>query len=82
MSDETRTPGKPKGALGDLVKAETMLQLAISLPIGCLLGWFLGSLADKHFHTKVWALVGILMGAAGGFIQIITTAQKYIKDAD
>ncbi len=80
MSDNERTPGKPKGALGDLVKAESMLQLAIALPIGCLVGWFLGSLADKHFHTHAWALIGILIGAAGGFIQLITTARKYMKD--
>ncbi len=82
MSDDGSTPGKPTGALGDLVKAETMLQLAISLPIGCMVGWFLGSLADKHFHTHLWAFIGILMGAAGGFIQIIATAKKYIKDPD
>ena len=76
MSD---TPGKPKGALGDLVKAESMIQLALGLPIGCLVGWFLGNLADKHFGTHFWAVVGILLGAAGGFIQIFATAKKIMK---
>lgn len=67
------------GVLKDLVKAEAMLQLAIALPLGCLLGWGLGTLLDKHFHTTWMAIVGILLGAAGGFLQIITTAQRFLK---
>ena len=82
MSDNGSTPGKPKGTLGDLVKAETMIQLAIALPIGCLVGWFVGNLADKHLGTHFWAVVGILLGAAGGFIQIFTVAKKMMKDPD
>lgn len=82
MSDEESTPGKPRGTLGDLVKAETVIQLAIALPIGCVLGWFLGNLADKHLGTHFWAIVGILLGAAGGFIQIFATAKKMMKDPE
>ena len=67
------------GGLGDLVKAESMIQLAIALPLGCLLGWLLGSWLDRRFHQEWIGIVGILLGAAGGFIQIITTAQKYLK---
>jgi ATP synthase protein I len=81
MGIDDKNPGKPKGVLGDLVKAETMIQLAISLPIGCVLGWFLGSLADKHWGTHVWAVVGIVIGAIGGFIKIFQTAGKYMKDS-
>ena len=39
-----------KGALGELVKAESMIQLAIALPAGCVIGWLLGSWLDRHFH--------------------------------
>ena len=74
--------GKKKGALGELVTAEAMLQMAIALPIGCLIGWFGGDLLDKHFHTGWMAIVGILLGAAGGLISLITTAQKYLKKGD
>lgn len=74
------TPGKPKGALGDLVKAESMIQFAISLPLGCLIGWFLGSLVDRHFHLHFVAIVGILLGAVGGFLQIYRVASGYMKD--
>jgi ATP synthase protein I len=82
MSGDGNIPGKPKGTLGDLVKVESMIQLAIALPIGCVVGWALGSWADKHFGTHFWAIVGILIGAAGGFIKIFQTAQKYMKDPE
>lgn len=67
------------GGLGDLVKAESMIQLAIALPAGCLIGWLLGSWLDRHFHQSWMGITGIVMGAVGGFIQIFTTASKYLK---
>lgn len=80
--NEGNTPGRPKGTLGDLVKAESMIQLAIALPLGCVVGWFLGSLVDRHFGTHMWGVIGILIGAAGGFIKIYTTARQYMKDPE
>jgi ATP synthase protein I len=82
MRGDGNIPGKPKGTLGDLVKVESMIQLAIALPIGCVVGWLLGSWADKHFGTHIWGVIGILIGAAGGFIKIYQTAQKYMKDPE
>lgn len=67
------------GGLQDLVKAETMFQLALALPLGCLIGWFLGSLLDRHFHQSWMAVTGIILGAVGGFFQIFTTASRYMK---
>jgi ATP synthase protein I len=71
--------GGGKGALGELVKAESMIQLAIALPAGCLIGWLAGSWLDGHFHQGWIGIVGILIGAAGGFVQIFRTASRYIK---
>jgi ATP synthase protein I len=78
MADE----GKKKGITGDLVKAESMVQLAIALPAGCLVGWLFGSMLDKHFHTEWMTIAGILLGAVAGFIQIFKTAQGYLKRGD
>jgi ATP synthase protein I len=72
-------PKKGKGALGDLVKAESMVQFAIALPAGCVIGWLLGSWADRHFHQGWMGTVGILLGAVAGFIQIFRTASSYLK---
>ncbi|HEY0162032.1 MAG TPA: AtpZ/AtpI family protein [Edaphobacter sp.] len=71
--------GKKGGALGDLVKAESMIQLAIALPAGCVIGWLLGSWLDRHFHQNWIGIAGIILGAIGGFLQIFMTASRYLK---
>ncbi|MGA7155604.1 MAG: AtpZ/AtpI family protein [Acidobacteriaceae bacterium] len=71
--------GKKSGGLHDLVKAESMVQLALVLPAACLIGALAGSALDKHFHTDWMAVTGILLGAAAGFIQIYKTASRYMK---
>ena len=68
-----------KGPLGDLVKAESMIQLALVLPTACLIGALAGSALDKHFHTGWMAVTGILLGATAGFVQIYKTASRYMK---
>ena len=75
MADE----GKNKGTLGDLVKAESMVQLALMLPAGCVIGALGGTALDKHFHTGWIAVVGILLGAAAGFTGIYRTAAKAMR---
>ena len=70
---------KDKGALGDLVRAESMIQFAIALPAGCVIGWLLGHWADRHLHQNWIGVVGILLGAAAGFIQIFRTASGFLK---
>lgn len=77
MADDER-----KSAFGELVKAESMIQLAIALPAGCVIGWLLGSWLDKHFNQHWIGIAGILFGAVGGFIQIFMTASRYIKKGE
>jgi F0F1-type ATP synthase assembly protein I len=77
--DDKATSGGGKGALGELVKAESMIQLAIALPAGCVIGWLVGSWLDRHFHQGWISIVGILLGALAGFIQIFRTASRYLK---
>ena len=71
--------GKKSGALGELVKAESMIQLAIALPAGCVIGWLLGTWLDHRFHQNWIGIVGIVMGAVGGFLQIFMTASRYLR---
>ena len=51
-----------------------MIQLALAVPAGCFVGLLLGSWGDHHFHTKWIVVVGMLLGAAGGFVQIFKVA--------
>ena len=75
MADE-----KQGGGLKDLVTAESMIQLAIALPAGCLIGWLVGSWLDRHLHQGWISIVGILLGALAGFVQIFRTASRYLKN--
>jgi ATP synthase protein I len=80
MADDGAKKSGGKGPLGELVKAESMVQLAIALPAGCVIGWLVGSWLDRHFHQEWISIVGILLGALGGFIQIFRTASRYLKN--
>jgi ATP synthase protein I len=74
-----QTGGKRNGVIGDVVKVESMIQLAIALPAACFIGWLIGAEIDKHFHTSWVGLVGILVGAIAGFVQIFATASKILN---
>ena len=78
MAEENKSGGG-KGPLGDLVKAESMIQLAIALPAGCVIGWLIGAWLDKHFQQTWMGIAGIVLGAIGGFMQIFYTASRYLK---
>jgi F0F1-type ATP synthase assembly protein I len=78
---DRRAGGGGKGPLGDLVKAESMIQLAIALPAGCLIGWLIGAWLDKHFHQGWISIAGIVLGAVAGFLQIFTTASRFLKNS-
>ncbi len=86
MADETGRDGtgggRKSGGVGDLVKAESLIQLAIALPAGCLIGWLLGAWLDRHFHQGWMGIGGIVLGAVGGFVQMFTTASRFLKRGD
>jgi F0F1-type ATP synthase assembly protein I len=70
---------KKGGVFGDLVKAESMIQLALVLPAACLVGGLGGAALDKHFHTGWIGVTGILLGAVAGFVQIYRAASGHMK---
>jgi len=80
-AESSRSP-KKSGALGDLVKAESMVQLALAVPAGCFVGLGIGYLLDRHFHTKWIVVAGMFLGAAGGFIQIFQFLARSGKGRD
>ena len=67
------------GMLGSLVQAESMVQLALAVPGGCVIGWLIGDALDHHFHTDWIQIAGIVVGAVGGFLQIFRVVSKYLK---
>jgi ATP synthase protein I len=79
MPDDPNTPPKKNGPLGNLVQAESMIQLALAVPAGCFVGLAIGYLLDRHFHTHWIVVAGMLLGAAGGFVQIFKAATRSSK---
>jgi ATP synthase protein I len=79
MSDDPNNP-KPRSPLRDLAQAESVVQLALAVPVGCFVGLGVGYLLDRHFHTKWIVIAGMLLGAAGGFIQIFQFLTRPPKD--
>jgi F0F1-type ATP synthase assembly protein I len=77
MADEKDS--KNGGGLKDLVTAESMIQLALAIPLGCVVGWAIGTWLDHLFHQGWIAIAGIILGAVGGFIQIYRTASRFIS---
>jgi len=78
MEDDSSSK-KSGGTLGDLVKAESMIQLALLLPAACFIGWLLGVGLDHHFHTTWMEIAGVVLGAIAGFVQIVRTAANYLN---
>ena len=48
-------------------------QLAFMLPAGTVAGYLLGALLDRWLHTSWISVVGLLLGTAGGLIELIRT---------
>jgi len=72
----------PKSSgMKEYVRAESMIQLALAIPAGCLIGYFGGALLDRWLHQNWIYILGIAIGATGGFLQIYRVASKYMKDA-
>ncbi len=79
MADDTQNEPKKASALRSFGQVEQMVQLAIALPAGCLVGWLAGAWVDKHYGTTWCGLAGIGLGAVAGFIQLFTTASRILN---
>jgi ATP synthase protein I len=76
--DTPLDPRKPKnqGAMSSLVKAESLMQLALILPAAVFVGWIAGVGLDHLFHTGWIYIVGLVIGAVAGFVQMARIVQR------
>ncbi len=54
-------------------------QLAFILPACTVVGWLVGVGLDRWLHTTWLYLVGLLLGIAAGFVELVRTAMKSEK---
>ena len=80
------TPDKPqndrKTALRELLQAETMMQIALVLPLSCIVGWALGDFLDHKLHQSWIGIAGLAVGIAAGFVQVIRMANHANRSDD
>jgi ATP synthase protein I len=72
--------GKNDSLMQNLVQAESLIQLALVLPAAVFIGWLLGLWLDKVFHQHWIYIVGILLGATAGFMQIFRVVGKAMRE--
>ena len=48
-------------------------QLAFTLPAATVVGWLIGEGLDLWLHTHWLYLVGLLLGIAAGFVELVRT---------
>ncbi|MGH9531354.1 MAG: AtpZ/AtpI family protein [Terriglobales bacterium] len=48
-------------------------QLAFVLPTATVVGWLLGAALDRWLGTKWIYLVGLILGIAAGFVELVRT---------
>jgi ATP synthase protein I len=62
--------------LRGLARAESMVQIALALPLSTIVGWVIGDALGRHFHADWPAIAGLILGAVAGFVQIVRVASK------
>jgi F0F1-type ATP synthase assembly protein I len=59
-----------------IVRADSMVEMALALPISTFVGWGLGELLGRPLHAAWPAIVGLILGAVAGFVQVLRLANK------
>jgi F0F1-type ATP synthase assembly protein I len=57
-----------------LVLAARYSGLALALPASTFVGWVIGTLLDRWLHTTWLYLLGLILGSAAGFVELIRAA--------
>jgi F0F1-type ATP synthase assembly protein I len=68
--------------LRGVARVETLIQIALVLPIAVVLGWAIGDWLDHKFHQDWISIIGLLIGVAAGFTQAIRLANQANRSGD
>jgi F0F1-type ATP synthase assembly protein I len=79
MADAPTSDHNRDGKKSPWVQFGRYSQIAFMLPAGTVAGWLLGSAFDRWLHTSWISVVGLLLGIAGGMIELIRTVSRDTK---
>jgi len=80
-NEQGKSAAQNSGAMKSLVQVESLIQLALMLPVGTVVGWAIGLGLDKWLHQHWIYIVGLILGAAAGFVEIFRVVFKQMKDS-
>jgi ATP synthase protein I len=80
-NDQGKRASESSDAMKSLVQVESLIQLALMLPVGTVVGWAIGRALDKWLHQHWIYIAGLILGAAAGFVEIFRVVQKQMKDS-
>ncbi|MGI8772136.1 MAG: AtpZ/AtpI family protein [Acidobacteriaceae bacterium] len=63
-----------------LVQVESLIQLALLLPVATVIGWLIGVGLDRWLHQHWIYIAGLILGAAAGFVQIFRVVLGQMND--
>ena len=76
----SRQHAKSTGALQSLVQVEKLVQLGLLIPCATCIGWIAGVGLDRFFHQHWIFIVGLLLGATAGFVQMFRVVLANTKE--
>jgi ATP synthase protein I len=83
-SEKRATAGDSKlekdGAMKSLVQVESLIQLALMLPVATVVGWLIGVGLDKWLHQHWIYIPGLILGAAAGFVEMFRVIVAHSKE--
>lgn len=56
--------------------------LAFMLPLATLIGYVIGYLLDKAFHTHWIYIAGLIFGIAAGFVELVRLLMRDTRNGD
>jgi ATP synthase protein I len=68
------------GAMKSLVQVESLIQLALMLPVATVVGWLIGVGLDKWLHQHWIYIPGLILGAAAGFVEMFRVIVAQSKE--
>jgi ATP synthase protein I len=68
------------GGLQSLVRIESLIQLGLLLPAAVVIGWAIGLVLDRWLNQHWINIVGLIMGAVAGFVQIFRVVLSHSKE--
>ena len=75
----TPVPEDPERKKSPWVQFGRYSQIAFMLPAGTVAGYLLGAFLDRWLHTSWIAIVGLILGSAGGLIELIRMVSRDTK---